>query len=164
MDLRDASVDELFQLARSSEDPDAYWACVTQLHGRGGERAFQLAEVLCDSILPGERCLGADVLGQIDGTASDGRETLRRLLDEDDQPAVLAAAAAGVGFLHDEDSVDRLLKLTSHREAGVRFAAVNALMRIDAERGIAALTELSVDGDPTTREWAASALRELRGA
>src|SRR4051812_21122132 len=101
MDLEAASVDELFALARASEDPDAYWACVNQLHARGGERAFRLAEVLCDSILAGERCLGADVLGQLDGAAGDARPVLRRLLDEDDQPAVLAAAAAGAGFLHD---------------------------------------------------------------
>jgi hypothetical protein len=163
MDIKHASVDELFQLARSSEDPDAYWACVTQLHGRGGERAFELAEVLCESILPGERCLGADVLGQIDGTSSDGRETVRRLLIEDHEPAVLAAASAAAGFLHDEQAVERLVELTSHSEPGVRFAAVNALVRVDPERGIEALAELSVDADPQTREWAASALRELRG-
>src|SRR3954469_3791125 len=108
MDLATASVDELFRLARASEEPDAYWACVTQLHERGGERAFRLAEVLCDSIVPGERCLGADVLGQLDGSAGDGRPVLRRLLDEEDEPAVLAAAAAGAGFLHDEEARPRL--------------------------------------------------------
>jgi HEAT repeat protein len=163
MDVERTTVDELFRHARAAEDPDSYWACVTQLHSRGGERAFELAEILCESILPGERCLGADVLGQIDGTESDGRATLRRLLDEDTEPAVLAAAAAGAGFLHDEQAIDRLLALTSHSDAGVRFAAVNALVRVDAERGIAALTELSVDGDPAMREWAASALTQLRG-
>lgn len=131
MDLATTSIDELFALARSSEDPDAYWACVTQLHERGGERAFKLSEVLCDSIVPGERCLGADVLGQLNGFEDASRPVLRRLLEEDDQPAVLAAAAAGLGFLHDEESKEQLELLVEHPEVGVRFAALHALVRLD---------------------------------
>ena len=164
MDLEAASVDELFALARASEEADAYWAAVTQLHRRGGERALTLAAVLCDSILPGERCLGADVLGQLDGHAREARPVVRRLLDGDDQPAVLAAAAASAGFLGDEQAVERLVELASHREAGVRFAVLSALMRLDVERGIATLTRLSVDGEDGVREWAGDALAKLRGS
>jgi HEAT repeat protein len=163
MDLATAEVDELFQLARSSEDPEAYWACVNQLQVRGGERAFRLASVLCDSILAGERCLGADVLGKLDGYSEQSRVMLRPLLD-DDSPAVLAAAAASAGFTHDEQSVERLAALTSHPERGVRFAAVTALLRLDDERGVAALVELSADGDGEVREWAEGALEQLRGS
>jgi HEAT repeat protein len=137
MDLGTASVDELFTLARASEDADAYWACVSQLHARGGERVFKLAEVLCDSIVPGERCLGADVLGQLEGFDSESRPVLRALLEDDDQPAVLAAAAAGAGFLCDEDAKPRLEALVEHSEVGVRFAALHALVRLEdgAEAG-----------------------------
>ncbi|MEA2466960.1 MAG: hypothetical protein QOJ57_1086, partial [Thermoleophilaceae bacterium] len=49
MDLRAASVDELFALARSAEGEDAYWEIVTELHGRPEQRTFALASVLCDS-------------------------------------------------------------------------------------------------------------------
>jgi HEAT repeat protein len=108
---------------------------VTQLHQRGGERAFKLAGVLCDSIVPGERCLGADVLGQLAGFADESRPVLRQLLDEDDQPAVLAAAAAGAGFLHDDEAKERLELLVEHKEVGVRFAALHALVRLDAADG-----------------------------
>jgi HEAT repeat protein len=163
MDLGSAGIDELFTLARASEDPEAYWACVGQLRERGGERAFKLAGVLCDSIVAGERCLGADVLAGLDGYAEGSRPLVRALLD-DDSPAVLAAAAAGTGFLHDEQSVERLATLTSHPERGVRFAAVTALLRLDDERGIAALVELSADGDGEVRDWANEALEQLRGA
>jgi HEAT repeat protein len=163
MDLATAEVDELFQLARASEDPEAYWACVNELHARGGERAFRLASVLCDSILAGERCLGADVLGRLDGYSEQSRVVLRPLLD-DDTPAVLAAAAAGAGFTHDRESVERLVALTSHAERGVRFAAVTALLRLDDERGVSALVELSADGDGEVREWAEGALEQLKGA
>jgi HEAT repeat protein len=131
MELEAASVDELFQLARSSQDPDAYWACVAQLHERGGERAFKLAEVLCDSILAGERCLGADVLGQLGDYAEGGRPVLRRLMDEDEEPAVLAAAAAGAGFLRDAEAKSRLEALVEHSEVGVRYAALHALVRLE---------------------------------
>lgn len=163
MDLTTAEVDELFQLARASEDPEAYWSCVTQLHARGGERAFRLASVLCDSILAGERCLGADVLGKLDGYSEQSRVMLRPLLD-DDSPAVLAAAAASAGFTHDDESVEQLVALSAHPERGVRFAAVTALLRLDDERGVAALVELSADGDGQVREWAEQALDQLKGA
>ena len=163
-DLGNLGVDELFALARASEEPDAYWACVTELHRRGGDRAFALGEVLCDSILPGERCLGADVLGQLQGATGDARPVLRRLLDEGDQPAVLAAAVAALGFLHDAQSLDRVEALASHEEEGVRFAAVNALMRIDPERTIALLTELAAQRDGELGAWAEHALAQLRGS
>jgi len=163
MDLATAEIDELFQLARSSEEPEAYWACVNELQARGGERAFRLAGVLCDSILAGERCLGADVLGKLDGYSEKARPMIRPLLD-DDSPAVLAAAAAGAGFTHDDQALERLVALTSNPERGVRFAAVTGLLRLDDERGVAALVELSADGDGEVREWAAQALEQLKAA
>ena len=135
MDLDTASVDELFTLARASEDADAYWACVSQLHARGGERVFKLAEVLCDSIVPGERCLGADVLGHLDGFEEQSRPVLRMLLNDDDQPAVLAAAAAGAGFLCDQEARPRLEELVEHSEVGVRFAALHAIVRLEDADG-----------------------------
>ena len=162
MSLEDAGVDELFALARASEDPDAYWACIAEIRARGGDRAFKLAEVLCESILAGERCLGADVLGQLGGSRS--APALRRLLEEDEHPAVLAAAAAGSGFIGDELAADRLSELISHPEEGVRFAAVTALMRIDDERGVVALVELAAQPDGQLSSWAGSALEQLRGA
>ena len=131
MDMATASVDELFTLARASEEPDAYWECVTELQTRGGERAFSLAAVLCDSIVPGERCLGADVLGRLEGFEDRSRPVVRDLLGDDDQPAVLAAAAAAAGFLHDEEAKGRLEALVEHEEVGVRFAALHALVRLD---------------------------------
>jgi HEAT repeat protein len=138
MDFAHASIDELFTLARASEEPDAYWACVTELQERGGERAFELAGVLCDSIVAGERCLGADVLGRLDGFGAESRPVVRELLADDDQPAVLAAAAAAAGFLHDEQAKERLEALVEHEEVGVRFAALHALVRLDAADGASA--------------------------
>jgi HEAT repeat protein len=163
MDFAAASIDELFTLARASEEADAYWATVTEIQRRGGPRAFELSSVLCDSILAGERCLGADVLGRLEGLTEESRPVVRELLDDEEQPAVLAAAAASAGFLHDEEAADRLVALASHPEEGVRFAVISALMRLDVERGVATLTELSIDGGDGVREWATDTLQKLGG-
>jgi HEAT repeat protein len=168
MDLAAASVDELFALARSAQDEDAYWACVTELHGRAEDRTFKLAEVLCESFAAGERCLGADVLAQL-GTApgqsaaegpfaSDSGRVLMRMLEEDDEPAVLASAAVGLGHLRDERGIPQLAALASHREAEVRRSVVHGLMGHDDDRAVAALIALSADEDPGVRDWATFSL------
>src|SRR3954453_14852007 len=118
MDPAPAPVDERFALARASEEPEAYWACITQLHRRGGERAFKLAEVLCESIVPGERCLGADVLGELAGSEDESRPVRRQLLEDEEDPAVLAAAAAAAGFLCDATAQPRLEALVDNPEGG----------------------------------------------
>src|SRR3954471_24269024 len=124
MELGTASVDELFALARAAEGEEAYWDAVAELHGRGEQRTFDLASVLCDSFAAGERCLGADVLGQlgatVETTAADSPfapaagDVLLRLLDEDDEPAVLAAAAVGLGHLREERAISRLAGLATN--------------------------------------------------
>src|SRR3954470_23632916 len=118
MDLARTTVDELFALARAAEEEDAYWARVSELHTRVNDHTFRIADVLCDSLAVGERCLGADVLGQLGAvegqTAAEGpfaaasARVLRRLLEEDDEPAVLSSAAIGLGHLRDEHAIDRL--------------------------------------------------------
>jgi hypothetical protein len=168
VDLAHTSVDELFALARSSQDEDAYWAVVSELHTRANDHTFRIADVLCDSLAVGERCLGADVLGQlgaIEGqTAAEGPfaaasgRVLLRLVEEDDEPAVLSSAAIGLGHLHDERAIDRLATLASHASPEVRRAVVHGLMGYEDDRAVHALILLSDDSDPTVRDWATFAL------
>lgn len=168
MELAETSVDELFALARSAQDEDAYWACVSELHGRAEERTFSLASVLCDSFAAGERCLGADVLAQLGSTegttpfdgpfAARAAEVLGRLLEEDDEPAVLSSAAVGLGHLRDESAIDRLVALAGHADTGVRRGVVHGLMGYDDDRAVAALITLSADPDPDVRDWATFSL------
>src|SRR5947208_13833248 len=118
MDLAHTSVDELYALARSSEDEESYWAVVSELHTRVNDHTFRIADVLCDSLAVGERCLGADVLGQLGAVegqtpaegpfASASARVLLRLIEEDDEPAVLSSAPAALGHLRSERSTDRL--------------------------------------------------------
>src|SRR3954465_11737774 len=155
MDLRNTSVDELYALARSAEDEDAYWACVSELHTRVNDHTFRIADVLCDSLAVGERCLGADVLGQLgaaDGAtpaegpfASASGRVLLRLLEEDDEPAVLSSAAIGLGHLRDERAIARLAGLVAHASVEVRRAVVHGLMGYDDDRAVHALIRLSED-------------------
>jgi HEAT repeat protein len=168
MDLAGATVDELYALARAAEDEDAYWTAVTELHQRPEERTFKLASVLCDSFAAGERCLGADVLAQLgsdvgaspaEGTyAAAAADVLMGLLEEDDEPAVLASAAVGLGHLRDERAIDRLVALSSHADAEVRRAAVHGLMGHDDDRAVATLIALSADPDGDVRDWATFSL------
>jgi HEAT repeat protein len=168
MDLRHTSVDELYALARSAEDEDAYWACVSELHTRVNDHTFRIADVLCDSLAIGERCLGADVLGQlgtVEGqTAAEGpfasasARVLLRLLEEDDEPAVLSSAAIGLGHLRDERAIDRLAALAAHASSEVRRAVVHGLMGYDDDRAVRALVLLSDDEDPAVRDWATFSL------
>ena len=168
LDLAHSSVDELYALARSAEDEEAYWAVVSELHTRVNDHTFRIADVLCDSLAVGERCLGADVLGQlgaVDGqspaegpfAAAAGR-VLVRLLEEDDEPAVLASAAIGVGHLRDERAIDRLAALASHASPEVRRSVVHGLMGHDDDRAVRALVVLSDDDDPSVRDWATFSL------
>src|SRR3954469_25739247 len=168
MDLRNTSVDELYALARSAEDEDAYWACVSELHTRVNDHTFRIADVLCDSLATGERCLGADVLGQLGAvegqTAAEGPfasasgRVLMRLLEEDDEPAVLSSAAIGLGHLRDERAIDRLVALVSHASPDVRRAVVHGLMGHDDDRAVHALVILSDDENPAVRDWGAFSL------
>ena len=168
MDLTRTSVDELYALARSSQDEDAYWAVVSELHTRVNDHTFRIADVLCDSLAVGERCLGADVLGQLGAVegqtpaegpfaAASGR-VLLRLLEEDDEPAVLASAAIGLGHLRDDRAIDRLAALAAHASPEVRRAVVHGLMGHEDDRAVNALIVLSEDSDPTVRDWATFAL------
>jgi hypothetical protein len=168
VDLRSASVDELYALARAAENEDAYWDAVSELHARPEDRTFQLASVLCDSFAAGERCLGADVLGQLGAEpggspaespfASAAGDVLVRLLAEDDEPAVLSSAAVSLGHLRDDRAIDPLMALSSHSDPVVRRAVVHGLMGYDDDRAVAALITLSGDEDGDVRDWATFSL------
>jgi HEAT repeat protein len=168
LDLATATVDELFALARAAQDEDAYWETVSELHRRVEERTFKLAEVLCESILAGERCLGADVLSQLGATAGASaadspfapaaRDVLRAVLVDETEPAVLSSAAVGLGHLHDERAIPVLAQLASHAHPLVRRGAVHGLMGHDDDRAVAALIALSADPDGEVRDWATFSL------
>jgi HEAT repeat protein len=168
VDLAHTSVDELYALARASQDEDSYWAVVSELHTRVNDHTFRIADVLCDSLAVGERCLGADVLGQLGAAegqtpaegpfASAAGRVLLRLLEEDDEPAVLSSAAIGLGHLRDERAIPRLAALVAHASPEVRRSVVHGLMGHDDDRAVHALVRLSEDDVATVRDWATFAL------
>jgi HEAT repeat protein len=168
VELSSAAVDELFALARSAEEDEAYWEAVSELHARPEDRTFQLASVLCDSFAGGERCLGADVLAQLGATpgaspadspyASAAAEVLMRLLEEDDEPAVLSSAAVGLGHLRDDRAIAPLVGLASNPDPNVRRAVVHGLMGHDDDGAVEALIALSADEDGDVRDWATFSL------
>src|SRR4051812_42444448 len=168
MDLATATVDELFALARSAQNDEAYWDAVSALHARGEKRTFDLASVLCDSFAAGERCLGADVLGQLGGEpgaspaeggfAAASGEVLLALLSDEEEPAVLSSAAVGLGPLRDDRAIEPLAALATHLSPHVRVSVVHGLMGHDEDRAVSALVRLSADQDEDVRDWATFAL------
>ncbi|MDX6660546.1 MAG: hypothetical protein QOJ55_1368 [Solirubrobacteraceae bacterium] len=164
-----ASVDELFALARAAENDDAYWEAVSALHTRGEKRTFDLASVLCESYAAGERCLGADVLGQLGAApgaspaesefaAASGGVLLALLENDEEEPAVLSSAAVGLGHLRDERAIERLAALASHLSPHLRVSVVHGLMGHDDDRAVSALVRLSADDEGSVRDWATFAL------
>jgi HEAT repeat protein len=81
-----------------------------------------------------------------------------RLLDEDDEPAVLSSAAVGLGHLRDDRAIDALVGLASNPDPVVRRAVVHGLMGHDDDRAVAALITLSADEDGDVRDWATFSL------
>jgi hypothetical protein len=169
MDLATATVDELFALARSAENDEAYWDAVSALHARGEQRTFDLASVLCDSFAAGERCLGADVLGQLGAApgaspaesefaSASGGVLLALLANEEEEPAVLSSAAVGLGHLRDERAIEPLAALASHLSPHLRASVVHGLMGHDDDRAVSALVLLSADSEDAVRDWATFAL------
>src|SRR3954454_1987207 len=167
MELAHTSVDELYALARASQDEESYWTVVSELHTRVNDHTFRIADVLCDSLAVGERCLGADVLGQLgavegqtpaEGPFAAAAGRVLRLLEEDDEPAVLSSAAIGLGHLRQESAIDRLAPLATHGSPEGRRDVVNGVMGYDDDRAVQALILLSGDSDPSVRDWATFAL------
>jgi hypothetical protein len=59
------SIDELISTALTESDEDVVWNAVCALHFRGTEDCLARAEILCRSDSAKERCLGANILGQL---------------------------------------------------------------------------------------------------
>jgi HEAT repeat protein len=144
-DCRSLPTGELISLAREVErlgrpHGDPRWGAVVALHERGTEETLAAGRALCSADDPVDRRLGCLILGELGGDPSTPIESRHRpfreqvlaslfeLLEEDEEAGVLRAAAVAVGWWADLRSIDRLLPLADHADAGVRLAAVSSLV------------------------------------
>jgi len=152
---------DLLALARQETDEDVRWELVSALHADASRECFDRAVALCDSGRASDRCLAADVLGQLGTPFMPWRdrsiEPLRALLKDGDVDVVRSAAVA-LGHLRAADAIDDLVALCEHAHPEVRHAAAFALMGHDEPRAVAALVALTRDESDLVRDWATFAL------
>jgi len=160
--LRLVPTSELLSSALASArmgDDDARWRFVEALHLNGAEEAFTQSAAWCESRVALERCLGADVLGQLGGSGVDTKYAARSVpilcgLVSDSDPSVLNAALVALGHRQFRGSLDSVLSLAGHASADVRIGVVHALCGNETLDAVAALIQLSRDVDSDVRNWA----------
>ena len=119
-------VSTLVRRALAANTEDSYWACVVELHLRGGEDTFQECLRLCVDRRISCKVLGANVLGQL-GTPgrpfrAQSLAVLRSFLDPGASPELLNSALVAIGHLQEpEDSTGLRLysSFAGHRSSNV---------------------------------------------
>lgn len=159
--MSEATLDELFAAAVSGpyeDENEAAWNAVRALRAEGSEEVLQRALALTRSASPLERARAADVLAQLGGPegkfAQERYSALAALLQEDQDPLALSAAAAAMGHLGDARCVPLLTALKQHPDERVRFDVAFALGHFDAPEAIESLLYLMKDPDAEVRDWA----------
>lgn len=156
--LEDKSNDELINIALTEEDEDKAWGAVIVLQFRGTHEVLEAARKLCQSQNSEERRLGTDILGQLgipDRTFPDEcANILLKILENEQDPDVLAGVGMAFGHLTDPRGIKPLIKLKNHPDSDVRFGVVYGLLTQEDELAAKTLIELSQDEDEDVRNWA----------
>lgn len=151
------TVDELVNAALCETDELAYLQIVRALNWKGTREVLQRAEQLCGSRCVRERCLGADMLGQLGVPErvfpAESCSLLRGLLEDADD-RVLRAALAGLSHQSDAKAVPLVARLSGHPDPDMRYAVVLALTAYESASAIECLISLSRDPDAHVRDWA----------
>ncbi len=152
------STQQIIELALNEKDEDARWNLVGILHRRGNEEVFKVAVNLCESSIPKQITLGADILGQL-GTPefpfkNDSLALLLKIVDEVEDIDALQSITIALGRMEDEKAIAKLLELKNHENEDIRSAVVYGLLTVNQDEAIKALIELSADTDEDVRNWA----------
>ena len=149
------------------DDSDERWAHVTTLHYLNSDAALDAAVELCHSAEPIRRQLGVDILAQLGKYKSDDCDVvfdrphrdrvvglLLRMLESEDEPAVLASIGYAFGHQDDPRGIEPLAALSDHPDEDVRYAVVWGISRHDVDLAVETLIKLSSDTDSDVRDWA----------
>lgn len=161
-----ARASTLFREAIRARTSTARWKRVSKLQELGSEEVFATASRLLASKRAVEREVGADVLGQLGFNESYPFKAasvpkLRRLIREDENPEVAAAALWALGGLRATQALVRAGKMADHPAARVRLALAQALSTPDdpcPQEVIDLLVRLTSDRSGDVRDWACFAL------
>lgn len=135
------------------------WVVVEALARLGPEAADAVGQAL-GSPHPTTRTAAALTVAQGQLLSQAGR--IRALLESEEDPAVLSAAAQALAATGGAGDVEPLTRLTAPEHSrAVRLAAIAGLGEIGGEETIAPLLDLVHDPDPTVAEHAADSLAQL---
>ena len=160
------SASTLIREAIQARTSEARWKRVSKLHELGSKEVFAAASRLLSSRRAVEREVGADVLGQLGFNhsypfKSASTPKLRRLIREDENSDVTAAALQALGHLGAWQALVRVGKMAAHPDARVRLALAQALSTPDdpcPREVIDLLVRLTKDRNGDVRDWACFAL------
>ncbi len=156
--------EELITLAHETDSEEDYWQIISELHQRGSELEFGLAEQLSRDDDPVKREIAADILGQL-GIFGHGfhQKSVSLLIGmlNDESADVAASAAFSLGHRNDEQALEPLLQQLHHENANVRHGVAFALGGFDEQVAVDALIQLSSDEDDDVKNWATFGLANI---
>lgn len=151
------TVEDLINAALT-ESEEAAWDAVCALQWRGTHEVLETACILCRSQCPQERCLGADILGQLGvekrTLPQAAIKTLISLLDTETDIEVLEAALVAVSHHDAPQAIPTVSRYAYHPEARIRHAAVLALTGYEDRTAIERIIALTQDANAHVRDWA----------
>jgi hypothetical protein len=191
--MNTSEIEALFaQTLIGAYEDDGAWAAVSALRQDGSREIFEYSAAWCMSDDPLKKARGAAILCQLrraplgnapdEGTQWDKPEWMfrdesyslvTRMLDNEQDPVVLASAIAALGHLDNVSGVPLILGYQDHPDEEVRFAVACALGCFPNDsQSVDGLLKLTSDSDADVRDWAVFGLGvqgdadspEIRGA
>ncbi len=170
-DTRD--LNEMISAALASDDDDVYWGVVGDLQREGSQQVFDAMLECMASAIAEERCLGADVLGQLG--FSNGRPFVEQSLplllaaaSSEHDPEVIDSVVSALGHQHDPRTIPGIVRHLDHPSDKVRFSVAAALNAVGpmttsqvSSEVVPVLSQLMADRDADVRDWATFALANL---
>ena len=154
----DMGIDDLIKSALREHDDDKAWVFVQELQKIGTAEVLICAAGLSHSEDPKERCLAANILGQLgvpDRTyPKESIDILIEMLQGEQEPIVLEAIAVALGHQDTERAVDALYPIRNHPDAQVRLGVTFGILQQDAQTAIDMLLSFMNDNDDEIRDWA----------
>lgn len=160
-----AAIEDLYRKDLNPSDGAQIGHCdpaVSILQARGNREILAAAVALSNSVVPGERVLAAQIVGEL-GTPDrsfpeECCDCLLRLLEQEDSTEVVEAALFALGHLGNRRSDSEVVKFATHEDDHVRHAAAFALAGTTLPAAVQALLELMCDPYEMVRDWATTSI------
>src|SRR5574341_1767632 len=119
-------IEELLDEAAAASSWEDAWPWLTAAALHGPDEAFAAALARTSSTEPGDRAIGADLVGRLvehaPALAEPALERLVEMLDGgEDDPEALAGVIGGLSWLHDQRALGPLLRFAGHADEAVRY-------------------------------------------